>query len=213
MSSSASEVVSTTTGIMPSWGSSLSSASTSRPSRRGRFRSSRIRPGRGASAYSPSWRRNCSACSPSLTTWRRLRILWYSNASLVIRTSPSSSSTSSTSTTSSGVGSAIGVVLLFRCRRDDREREAEARSAAVLGVEPDAPAVVLDDLAAHREADPGARVLALAVQPLEDHEDALGVVRLDADPVVEERDLPELAVPVSLDHDVRRVVAAELEGV
>jgi hypothetical protein len=44
--------------------------------------------------------------------------------------------------------------------------------------------VPLDDLLAHREADPRPRVLLAAVQALEDDEDALRVLRIDADAVV-----------------------------
>ena len=60
----------------------------------------------------------------------------------------------------------------------------------MLGVEPDAPAVILDDLAAHRQPDAGARVGLLGVQALEDHEDPLRVLRLDADAVVGAAQLP-----------------------
>ena len=53
-----------------------------------------------------------------------------------------------------------------------------------VGVEPDPAAVVLDDLAAHREADAGALVGAAGVQALEDDEDPVGVLGLDPDAVV-----------------------------
>ncbi len=46
-----------------------------------------------------------------------------------------------------------------------------------LRLDPDAAAVALDDLLADRQADAGARVLVAAVQALEDHEDALDVLR------------------------------------
>ena len=51
MSSSASEVVRTTTGMSASFASALTSASTSRPSFFGRFRSRRMMSGRGTPAY------------------------------------------------------------------------------------------------------------------------------------------------------------------
>ena len=59
--------------------------------------------------------------------------------------------------------------------------EAERRAGRHAGVEPDAAAVVLDDLAAQRQPDPGALVRLLGVQALEDREDALRVLRRDAD--------------------------------
>src|SRR5512139_952417 len=97
MSSSASEVVRTTTGMDRSSGSPLTSSSTSRPSLRGRLRSSSTRSGRGADAWWPSRRRNLIASSPSFTTCRLFLTLLSSKASLVSSTSPGSSSTSSTS--------------------------------------------------------------------------------------------------------------------
>ena len=153
MSSSALEVVSTTTGMRAQAGSALISASTSRPSLRGRLRSSRIRSGaarrrsrpRGAGTPSPRRRRRRRAggCAPCCArTPRGMRT-----------TSPGSSSTSSTS-----IGfelSCVGCVLGRSGGSVKRKREPGSPSA---GLEPDAPAVVLDDLAAHREADAGARV-------------------------------------------------------
>src|SRR5262245_30500943 len=113
--------------------------------------------------------------------------------------SPSSSSTSNTSTTSRLTGSTIGV-LVHACRRthlgvlfplgdmfslrvppgyllvDHWQSETEPAARGHARVQPDPPAVVFDDLAAHREADAGARVVGLVVQALEDHEDAFGIV-------------------------------------
>src|SRR6266702_4247241 len=209
MSSSAWEVVRITTGMTRSAGSSFSSASTSRPSRRGRLRSSRIRPGRGAPTYSPVWCRNCSACSPSFTTCRVLRILWCSKASRVISTSPGSSSTSSTSTTWPVRPSLFGILVL----RERWQGEPETGPGRDRRVEPDPAAVILDDLPYHGQADPGARIGRLVVQPLEDHEDPPGVPGLDADPVVAEREQPELAVPAGRDGDPGRLVGAELQRV
>src|SRR5213592_1933300 len=61
MSSSAFDVVRTTTGINLKLSSSLISRSTWRPSFFGRFRSRRIRSGRGVPAYSPCRRRKAMA--------------------------------------------------------------------------------------------------------------------------------------------------------
>ena len=82
-----------------------------------------------------------------------------------------------------------------RWRYRDRQREAEGRSGAVLaGLEPDLPSVVLDDLPAHREPDPGPRVDVPGVQALEDDEDPVGVLGVDADAVVGHGELPVLTV-------------------
>src|SRR5579871_1317940 len=145
-----------------------------------------------------------------------------------MRTSPSSSSTRSTSTTlESGqsvidllVWQAFGVLIVLvvdgflklgghRFLRHG-QGEVEPRAAGERGVEPDPAAEVVDDLAGHGQADAGARVGAALVQPLEDHEDALGVLRLDPDPVVAEREQPERLVTADRDHDAGRLPAAEL---
>src|ERR1700722_12417071 len=98
---------------------------------------------------------------------------------------------------------------LRRCRQG----EAEPCAAGVVGVEPDLPAEVLDDLAGHGQADAGARVGGPLVQPLEDHEDALSVLRLDADAVVGKSEQPGPIVTADRDHDPRRLSAAELQRV
>src|SRR4051794_7503419 len=198
MSSSALEVVSTTTGIERSAASPLTSASTSRPSLRGRLRSSRIRSGRRL----PAVRRYSIAWTPSPAMWSVLRTLLCSNASWMSTTSPGSSSTSSTL-----IGSASGWVM-------SRESEAEGRARVRrLGIQPHAPVVVLDDLAAHRQADAGALVARTRVQALEDHEDPVGVLVVDADPVVLAAEAPEAAVALRREPDDRRRVAAELDRV
>src|SRR5690348_11103491 len=209
MSSSAWDVVSITTGMTRRRGSSFSSASTSRPSLRGRLRSSRIRPGRGASAYSPVWRRNCNACSPSFTTCNWLRILWCSNASRVISTSPGSSSTSSTLITLVLPPSVTGMLVL----RKRWQGKPEASPRRDRRVEPDPAAVILDDLPYHGQAYSGARIGHLVVQSLENHKYPLGVFRLDTDSIVAEREKPELAVPADRDGDPGRLVRAELQRV
>ena len=103
------------------------------------------------------------------------------------RTSPGSSSTSRTSIGwPAGLG-VMGVVSSFG------NGQGEAEGGAVAGVfvgghEPDATAVELDDLAAHRQADAGAGELLLGMEALEDHEDPVGVARGDADAVVADRE-------------------------
>src|SRR4051794_6895355 len=195
MSSSASDVVSTTTGMLRRSSSALTSLSTSRPSLRGRFRSSSIRSGRGAPSYSPSRRRNAIACSPSFTTCSVLATLLCSKASVVSRTSPGSSSTSSTS---------MGRAPSFIAVSDGKgpvEGGAGVVLAALLAGQPDTAPVILDDLPAQCEPDAGAGVLVPRVQPLEDQEDPVGVPGLDADPVVGAGELPFVAVAADADGD------------
>src|SRR5579863_3735250 len=209
MSSSAWEVVRITTGMTRSAGSSFNSASTSRPSRRGRLRSSRISPGRGALTYSPVRWRNCSACSPSFTTCNWLRILWCSKASRVMSTSPGSSSTSSTSTNLVLPPSVTDIFVL----RERWQGEPETGPGRDRRVEPDPAAVVLDDLPYHGQAYSRAWVTRLVVQPLEDHEYTFGVFRLDPDSIVAEREQPEITLPADRDAHPGRLVGTELQCV
>src|SRR6202008_2103285 len=104
------------------------------------------------------------------------------NASLVIRMSPGSSSTSSTSTISHPVQSVIGVLIGWQ----HGQGKPEPGAGAGLGIQPDLAAVVLDDLLDHGQADARAGVGRPVVQSLEDHEDPVGVLGLDADAVVTE---------------------------
>src|SRR3984885_9755224 len=209
MSSSACEVVSMTTGRTASSGSCFSSASTSRPESRGRLTSSRISPGRGASAKGPVLRMKCRACSPSVTTCSGLRILWNSKASLVMRMSPSSSSTWSTSTSLKPSRSAIGPLNWFVRRHG----EAEPGALGDAGVEPDPAAEVLDDLPAHRQADARSRVRGPLMQALEDQENAVSILRFDPDSVIGDGKRPERAVALGRDDDARRLLAGELQRV
>src|ERR1700677_4186978 len=114
-----------------------------------------------------------------------------------------SASASSSSTTSTS----ISLIWLAW------QREAEPGSLGRGGVQPDAAAEVLDDLAAHGQPDAGARVGAALVEPLEQHEYPLGVLRLDPDAVVGEREDLEPAVGPGGDDDARRGGAAELQRV
>src|SRR5688572_32551601 len=65
-------------------------------------------------------------------------------------------------------------------------RQREAEDGALVGgiLDPDPPAVPLDDLLAEGEPDTGTGVLVAPVQALEDLEDALAVRLVDADAVV-----------------------------
>src|SRR5438045_1417113 len=68
--------------------------------------------------------------------------------------------------------------------------EEKSRTLPGPGLDPDAAAMPLDDPLSDREADAGAWILVAAVQPLENHKDAIEVLRLDADPVVADTEQP-----------------------
>ena len=72
----------------------------------------------------------------------------------------------------------------MRCALGGGQHDRERRALAGPSVPGDRAAVALGDLAAERQADAGAGVDVARVQPLEDAEDALLVVALEADAVV-----------------------------
>src|SRR3954468_19075945 len=65
-----------------------------------------------------------------------------------------------------------------------RQREVEGRAGARAALGPGAAAVALHDAADVGEADPGALELLVAVQALEDAEELVGVLHVEADAVV-----------------------------
>src|SRR6266404_2604777 len=196
MSSSVFDVVRTTTGILFRLASLLISASTSRPSFTGRFRSSRIRPGRRDSRNSPCCRKYLSASAPSLTTLRLLWTLLSVSTSSVSRTSAALSSTSKMSIGSATDSNFIGFPLLCFETRRIRNGETERRAASRCGFHPDASSVPLRDFLANRQPDARARILRLRVQPLKNHENPFVVLRRDADSVVSHGNLPAPSVPL-----------------
>src|SRR5215218_961627 len=100
----------------------------------------------------------------------------------------------------------------------DGNCEAEPSSAGVRGVDPDAAAVVLDDLLAQRQTDARPAVRLAAVQPLKDHEHLVDELIADADAVVRHREQPRalrLVGTVRVFHDDawRGIGAAEFNGI
>src|SRR6267378_7332782 len=89
----------------------------------------------------------------------------------------------------------------------------ERAAGAGLRADPDTPAVALRDFLADGEPDAGSRVLAHRMQALEEHEDALEVLRLDADAVVGDADVPLARLLDRADMDAGHLLAAELERV
>src|SRR5690606_7472543 len=151
------DVVSTTTGIRRRDSSALISSNTSRPSLRGRFRSSRIMSGRTALAKGPSRRRYARASTPSLTTFNVFAILLSLSATCVSRMSPRLYS-------STKISSDIiqGYLPHFR-----REREIERCPFSHFRFHPPPSIMPLDNLLASCQADAGAGILIASVQPLE----------------------------------------------
>src|SRR5881394_390729 len=189
MSSSASELVRIKTGMQPSSGSFLISASTSRPPFLGMFRSSRISSGRGTPACFPCRRRNASVSSPSTATLKLSRSRPSRKASRISHTSPGLSSPRSTSI-GRRLSGLLMVSFLSRLRRSRGKGEEECRATSKLRLHPDATAVPFDDLLADCEPDAGARVLRPCMEPLEELEDPLAVLGIDTDPVVADREDP-----------------------
>src|SRR3954471_15057016 len=89
----------------------------------------------------------------------------------------------------------------------------ECAALARLGLDPDAAAVALDHLLADGEANTRSRVLALVMQALEHHEDALEVRRFDADAIVGHDYFPFIFFFGRRDVNARHGCRAKLEGV
>src|SRR5829696_4432294 len=94
-----------------------------------------------------------------------------------------------------------------------RNRESERAAFAGLRLHPDPSAVPIDDLLADREADAGARVLGLRVEPLEHHEDPFGVLRIEADAIVRDREDGNVGAFLARHVDARRAFAPELHRI
>src|SRR5579872_2250022 len=81
------------------------------------------------------------------------------------------------------------------------------------GIQPDTAAEVLDDLAAHGQADAGTRVGAALVEALEQPEDPLRVLAVDADAMIGDGEPPVGTIAGGPDHDPWFGAAAELDRV
>lgn len=91
------------------------------------------------------------------------------------------------------------MVRVAGCRRQgEEERSASAR----LGIDPDLPVVVLNDLPAERKAESRAGVALLVVQALEENEDVVEMGRVNPDAVVS--DEKPVVIPLGL-HAVARL--------
>src|SRR3990172_4038740 len=94
-----------------------------------------------------------------------------------------------------------------------RKREPEHRAAAGRGIDPDFPAMALDDALADRQPDAGARELAPRVQALENDEKLPAVFGRDPDAVVDDRETTLTRLPACFDSHPRRMLLAELDRV
>ena len=65
--------------------------------------------------------------------------------------------------------------------------------------------MALDDPLADGQADAGARVMLAGVEALKELEDALEILRLDADALVPDREYPALRLPADADMDLGRL--------
>ena len=85
----------------------------------------------------------------------------------------------------------------------------EGRALARPAVGPDAPAVLVDDLLADREADAGPLEAVGAVQALERPEDEVALARREADAVVVDRHMGDvvLAYPALWRYDAEEALA------
>src|SRR3984893_8955331 len=209
MSDSVSDVVRITIGIVFRSISPLTCARTSRPSIFGRFKSSKMRTGRGASAFGPSRRKNAMASTPLAARCSRTDLLASRKVSSVSRTSPGLSSTRSTSS---------GILFQRHRRRQlraaDGQRKRKRGASAERGLDRYGAAMPFDDLFANRESDAGAVKFLPLVQPLKHSENSFEKLRFDSETVVLNRKHPFVGVVRhGRDVDPRNSGAPVLDGI
>src|ERR1700722_2795177 len=185
MSDSASDVVRMTIGIVLKSTSLLTSARTSRPSIFGRFKSSKMRTGRGASAFAAPWRRrNAMASTPSAAWCSRTDLLASRNVSSVSRTSPGLSSTRSTSSATLFQRQWRRLRGRRQLRAAGGQGEMKRGANAKGGLDRDCAAMAFDDFFANRQSDASAVKFLPPVQSLKHPEYSLEELRFDSKPVV-----------------------------
>src|ERR1035441_1380499 len=91
--------------------------------------------------------------------------------------------------------------------------KVECGALAGLGLDPDRSAMPLDDFLADGQADARARIDLAGMQPLEDLEYPVKILRLDANPIIAHGEYPAPILLLSADMDARRRLAVKLEGV
>jgi hypothetical protein len=92
-------------------------------------------------------------------------------------------------------------------------REVERRAFARFRFHPHASTMALDDLFAHGQPDPCARIFVPGVQELEDHEEPVEMPRDYADAVVAHGEDPRSVLPARPDVHLGRAFASEFDGV
>src|SRR6185503_4538874 len=94
-----------------------------------------------------------------------------------------------------------------------RQGEKKRRAPARLRFHPDPAAMAFDDFLADRQADAGAGIFLAAVQPLEDQEDALKILRSDANPIIPHAEFPFCSRALHSNMDFWPLLASELHSV
>src|SRR5580692_632903 len=178
MSFSALDEVSTTTGMLFHSAWPLISASTSRPSMRGRFRSSRMMSGSRTPLVPPAPRNASIASSPSLASRTSSATLLSASTSRVSRASAGLSSTNRT-----WIGNIVLHFLRLR-RKCVRKRKQKRRTLTLLRLQPDLSSLPLHNLLADGKTDSVPRIVLSALQSLKHLKNPLEMPRFDADPVV-----------------------------
>ena len=108
------------------------------------------------------------------------------------------------------LGNGTPAVLTVVCRKS----EAEGRPCPGRGfVEPDTAPILLDDPLADRQAYSTSVVLLAAVEALENREDLLGIVRLNANAIIRYREQVPAVALAGRNMDARRLAAAIFDGV
>src|SRR5262249_38743631 len=147
--------------------------------------SRRIRSGTGAWGSASARSKNPIAFSPSSSSYNSAVIAACASA---LRISTASALLSSTIT-----------IWRRRAVSSDRDGEAEIRSLAGLGFDPDPAMITFDNSLTDRESDTGPRVSVCAVESCKQAKDLLLKLGLNADAIVANGKHPRVASPFSPD--------------
>src|SRR5580700_3210528 len=104
----------------------------------------------------------------------------------------------------------LSLLLGFRC---GQQGEAKGGARARVRLDPDAPAVTLDNFLADGKSDARAGILGLGMEALKDYKNAVGLFWGDADAIIADRDAPVAAVALGMNLHARRLRAAKFDGV
>lgn len=94
-----------------------------------------------------------------------------------------------------------------------RNSKVKSCSFSLLRFHPDAPAVAFNNALAHRQTYASTGILAASVQALENDENAIGILRIDANAVIADTEHPFALFPAGSDMNQRDILATKFDAV